>query len=195
MSINRSKTLQIGLSFMCMLMLVLIGFSWKGAEDFSSEPLTLLEAYNLARTMVTKDGYYLFSITSTDDGLEPDISEGLDGRRRRWNLSFNRVGTDEHKWISINNSEIIEIIVDIGYNGGMEAIIRTEDITIDSPEALILATDKFSLYPGTWWAYGHHFTFNNMPDGIFMGVTGFDEEDENFHRVNINLATMEMYFH
>ena len=115
---------------------------------------------------------------------------GLNGGRYFWTVVFNRARTDEFVSIQIRNGIITEAFDFISDYGEFE-LIRTNQITMDSPEALRRAIDVAELSPGEVWAIGYHFTLRHYPEGIIMSVLGLSPE-RMFRRVNLNLTTDEI---
>jgi hypothetical protein len=190
---NNKKIIAVILtSFILVLTIIIL----MNKFDFNSgtnqeRSITLLEAYNLARNKIQGEGYYLFTMTSADilDYYDEVIYEH--GNRRFWNLMFNQVDTSNYLSFHIRDGQIIAIDNVIGINEGIERLIKTDEITLDSPEAFELAFAKYTLLPGNYWALGHHFTLNRFPEGIIIGITGYDEND-NFRMIQVNLNTLEI---
>ncbi len=154
-------------------------------ETEDNRYLTLKEAYNLAMNQIEEDEVYLYTMTSADlEGIF-DLKDGLDGKRRFWNLDFNKLNTTDHYIFQIQDGKIVTQVQVPGLNVGEEKLIEDSEILIDSFEALRISSENYEINPGVEWALGYHFMLNKY-DGIAkISVTGFDQEN-NFKKVHIN---------
>lgn len=156
-------------------------------ESITKSEVSLIEAYNigLKKAKSWNKNAQLVIITSVDDD-EKQIA-GDTGRRKKWNLLFANISTEETLQISIEKGAIIKSSVT------KEKIIEDTLITpdlmkVDSTYVIENAKNDFKLKPGINWANGYHFSVMNNGKQTFLTVTGITD-DNKFTQVFYDIKT------
>ncbi|MBK1811611.1 4'-phosphopantetheinyl transferase superfamily protein [Clostridium sp. YIM B02505] len=146
-------------------------------QKLSTEKFSLKEAYSkaLKEAMNWNKDSKLVIITSVDDD-EKELA-GISGKRKKWNLIFANLSTEETLQISIDNGEVKKFPVSKEKTVA-NVIINPDSIQIDSTEIIEKAKKDFKLKPGTDWANGFHFSLMNNGKQTYMTVTGLNQDDK-----------------
>lgn len=166
-------------------LIVCIGYYFNLNFSKNNTYLSLKEAYELAFNQIIEEDVYLYTMTSADLEDVFDLKDGENGKRRFWNLDFNKLNTTDHYIFQIQDGEIVNQVQVPGLNVGEEKLIDSSEILIDSCEALKISKENYEINPGIEWALGYHFMLNKYNGTITISVTGFDQEN-NFRKIHIN---------
>lgn len=144
----------------------------------SDKTTSLLEAYNIAHSEVTKlcDNAELVLITSVD---EPDSTpaQGKNGKRRYWNMIFaDSNSSDKQLIVSIRDNEVeiqpIQLEID------KTQFINMDSLRLTSEKAVSYAINDYGLLPGQDWAKGYHFVLRSFDNNIDFQVVGLDDDNK-----------------
>lgn len=196
--VNIKRFLIILISILCVLALILLyHFSSSPTKEestttsstneaVSNNDLSLMEAYNLAlkEAMAFSKDAKLVIATSADDD-EKELA-GATGKRKKWNLEFANIATEETLLVAIDNGTVSTTK---NQEKVMENTLISPDLMkLDSKDAVEKAKKDFNLKPGVEWANGYHFSIMNNGKQTFMTVTGLNAENE-FTQVYYDLKT------
>ncbi|WP_313187901.1 WD40/YVTN/BNR-like repeat-containing protein [Lacrimispora sp.] len=156
----------------------------------NSDFITLKEAYNVAYKKVVEinDKALLYTMTSVDTEDTNNSKEGMKGKRRFWNLDFTAPNSEIHYIFEIRDRKIAKITNSMGELLDKDSLIESNEINLDSSEAIKISVNNYNLKPGISWAIGYHFTLNKYDGTPNLVVVGIDEEN-NFSQINFNSIT------
>ncbi|MCM3703147.1 hypothetical protein [Paenibacillus macerans] len=140
-------------------------------EAASAGDISLLAAYKLALPDAKKwrPEAQLFLITSVDDD-EKEFA-GTAGKRKKWNLLFANVSTEETLHVSIENGTVIST-AENKEKTLENTLIRPDNMKVDSTDLIETAIRDFTLKPGVDWANGYHFSLMNNGERTALIITG-----------------------
>jgi len=177
---------------------ILVGFCVFGylsnsvsKETFSSitTELTLRQAVDLAKEEVYKwnPNAQLSNIVSVDNPEEKNKTDGIDGKRRYWNLQFVAQIEKKSMGLTIHDGQIVNKWYGEDDSG------RGFDIPsiFDSSDALKKTIALYNIKPGKGWAGGYHFQLAKQKEKLVMTVFGRDSKN-NFSRVDFDILTGEI---
>ncbi|GFZ29794.1 hypothetical protein CSC2_03200 [Clostridium zeae] len=146
-------------------------------QNLSTDKFSLKEAYSkaLIEAMNWNKDSKLVIITSVDDD-EKELA-GASGKRKKWNLIFANLPTEETLQISIDNGEVKKFPVSKEKTMA-NVIINPDSMQIDSTEIIEKAKKDFKLKPGIDWANGFHFSLMNNGNQTYMTVTGLNQDNK-----------------
>ncbi|WNR44414.1 hypothetical protein [Paenibacillus roseipurpureus] len=162
------------------------------AKSFSlGEALRL--GYEEARKH-TEEEPLLIDLSSTDSSSVPQKkTDGMDGKRNSWNMTFGTKRGSIHISIEINNGLIsVPQIANDNNNGLRKGMYALSDIQVDSPQVIQKAIEILGIRPGDPaisddWIKGFHFSiapFQTNPSKpsdttLLLEVTGISPHSPN----------------
>ncbi|WP_157273037.1 hypothetical protein [Paenibacillus daejeonensis] len=136
--------------------------------------ISLLDAYKIGLSKANhwdpKAKLYLISSVDSDFGPE----QGIDGKRRYWNMIFAVPGSPKSIIYTLHDREIINTIPTTDMTSINEVIDSIDAIKFDS-SALIQKVQS-DLMPAKGWATGYHFILSRGIDFDLIEVVGADKE-------------------
>ncbi|MFA9377020.1 MAG: hypothetical protein ACERKZ_09750 [Lachnotalea sp.] len=163
-----------------LIILITICILFQKEFRFSKTGLTLLDAYKkgygVAHTL-NKDSM-LYTMTSADVEGQKEHYEGIKGIRNNWNIDFAVPDSTTHYIIQIENGKIIKTSKTVGVKKYKNELIASQDLLINSPEALKIAKKSFGIKKGKIWAIGYHYTVHKIKNQTCIIVTASDIDDQ-----------------
>lgn len=163
-----------------------------------NKELTLQQAVYLAQTSALKwnEDAQLIQAVTIDLDDQKEKPEGLNGKRRYWNIDFGIPDTNKLFLVTIHEGKISQAS-DVTRKGDTPypktVFIKVKDINYDSPQLLKKALKLGEIYPGKDWAKGYNFMLRidselNIP---LMLVIGWNSDQTKMKAVGFNTTTGE----
>jgi hypothetical protein len=119
----------------------------------------------------------LVSITSSDKENIIDLKDGSNSNRRFWNLEYAVPNTSVHYIVEIADRHVSQVTEVKGAKLDESKFIKFDSIALDTTKALSRAIKEFQLSKGEDWAFGYHFTLDNIDGVITLSIIGLDKDN------------------
>lgn len=155
--------------------------------------ITLIEAYEIGIQEAKKQepDAELIHVSSIDDNYK---NQGINGKRRYWNLTFTSLRKQKSILITIHDKKIVHV-VPLKNNANKNQLISINDIKYDSPYFINKAINEYKLKPGKGedWASGYHYGLFKTDNRTLIKVVGRDENN-NFTKIYFDAKTGEKIY-
>ncbi|PRR70729.1 WD40/YVTN/BNR-like repeat-containing protein [Clostridium thermopalmarium] len=147
----------------------------KTVHAVAFKPINMYEAYKLSLLTVKKlnKNAQVCYISSVDDPKLKDMNEGVDGKRRFWNLDFAVPKTDQHYIVTIHDKDVVSCKA-VKSVVEEETIMNDEKSILNASNRLKDIKDKYNINPSIGWASGYHFRLNLEDNKYMVTVIGTD---------------------
>lgn len=165
------------------------------AVAVNQQELSIKQAIDLASPSARKwnENAQLLQAINIDLDL-PGNSNGSNGKRKFWNISFGVPDTNQFFLVTIHEGKI-DKTQELTKKGDTPTkkneFIKLEDIQYDSPELLKKALEMGTIYPGKEWAKGYNFVLSKdrETDRNQMLVIGWNSKQTKMKAAGFDIIT------
>lgn len=166
LKINNNRVYLLWLIVAIVIIIAVLSYSYFTNADsnnsISGITITLKEAYeiSISKMQEINKNAELRYITSVDNPEINNCEEGIDGKRRFWNVIYTIPDKETQYILTIHDGHVVKTNIGKGPSENT-ILLNSKDIKIDSPQALEVAKSHFKINMGKGWAKGFNFVLMN----------------------------------